>query len=367
MMASLTYPTPPPPLYHSIVISRLASTVYFGYYPTSRSSFIADCLTITVKIISDALYIRYIVTNYTIVFGILDIISDTIFIIIVLASVSNNDAINDKLKILKGKIQHYMFTCCGIIDQNEYMRIHTPKLPSFRNNKELNEQQTHAFQRYSRQYDETRGHYAYTSIPSSENDNNANPLTFPSPYMSTTQKTNSVLTEPKVLNPIYSSGQYQTPSNTNIKTHQRQPFKPSYYAKSGIEHEEEYSFLSKSPSNEVNVPQTHPLPHPPTQPLFIHSSKNTMYVNFDNYDNVTNNYANIFVSPFYDKNGNSITIFSSLCKCSGITPDIFFVVGNICHLIYQIMIYINITNTCKTYTILSQNSTTNNMITQILC
>lgn len=358
MMASLTYPDPPPPLYHSIVISRLASTVYFGFYPESRTSLVAECTTIVLKIISDALYIRYIVTNYTFVFGILDIISDLIFVSMVLSSITSHE----KIKILNGKIQHYIFTCCGLFEENEYMRNNTPKLPSFTNNKESNEQQAHAFQRYSRQYDETRGHYAYTSIPLSTN--NTSPLTFPSPYMTKSQNSKPTSSETNVLNPFLGSGQYHTPSNT-IKNNnsQRQPFKPNYYARSGIEHEEDYSFQNtESPPISVHNQQQQPI-----QPPVIHSSKNTMYVNFDEYDNGTNHYANICVTPFYDSNGNGITLFSSICNYRGVTPEMIFIIGNICHCIYQIMIYINITNTCKTYTILSQNVTTVSIMTRLLC
>lgn len=361
MMASLTYPTPPPPIYHSIVISRLASTVYFGYYPTSRTSLIADCITITLKIVSDALYIRYIVTNYTIIFGILDIISDIIFISMVLCSTSSNE----KVKILKGKIHYYIFTCCGLIDQNEYMKNNTPKLHSF----ESDGQQGHAFQRYSRQYDETRGHYAYTSIPLSTNETASNitssanqhphthPLTFPSPYTAHSPASAPAPTPVRPSNPFISSAKYQ--SNSVINAQQRQPFKPNYYARSGIEFEEDYSFPNKD-----SLPQHQP--HQPQQPpAFMHSSKNTMYVNFDEYDNGTTNYSNIFVSPYYDSNGNPITMCSSICNYKGITPEALFVAGNICHCIYQIMIYINITNTCKTYTILSQNTTT--IMSRLLC
>ena len=363
MMASLTYPTPPPPIYHSIVISRLASTVYFGYYPTSRTSLIADCITITLKIVSDALYIRYIVTNYTIIFGILDIISDIIFISMVLCSTSSNE----KVKILKGKIHYYIFTCCGLIEQNEYMKNNTPKLHSF----ESDGQQGHAFQRYSRQYDETRGHYAYTSIPLSTNETASNitssanhnqhphthPLTFPSPYTAHSPASAPAPTPVRPSNPFISSAKYQ--SNSVINAQQRQPFKPNYYARSGIEFEEDYSFPNKD-----SLPQHQPQ-QPQQPPAFMHSSKNTMYVNFDEYDNGTTNYSNIFVSPYYDSNGNPITMCSSICNYKGITPEALFVAGNICHCIYQIMIYINITNTCKTYTILSQNMTT--IMTRLLC
>jgi len=353
-MSSIAYPVPVPPLYHNIIVSRFASTAYLGLYPSSRISLVADYITITLKIISDTLYVRYIVSNYTFIFGILDIINDIIFISLILISSS-------QITIIKNIAHHYIFTCFGLFDKNEYMKNHTPILPEFGYQTEHREEQPYL--RFSREYNETRKHYVYSSIPTTNHASTHTQATHP-------QATHPQATYPQATYPqaTYPQATYPTTSASPSNSHREvkptisttkyphrviTPFKPSFYARNTDETEYVEDYQPPSPSP--------PPPSPTHQPVFSpsYSSKNDMYVNFDEYDHGTTSYSNIFVSPFYDSNGNPITI------CSSCNITLLFILGNIFHLLYQIMIYINITDTCKTYISLpSQNITT---MTHFLC
>ena len=112
------------------------------------------------------------------------------------------------------------------------------------------------------------------------------------------------------------------------------PFKQNFYKSSSQNTiENEYEKIDR------------PIPTTAAQLPPYNQSKNTMYVNFDEYDNGASNYANTFVTPYFDRNGNPIT--SLLCKENA--QEILFIIGSLLHFIYQIMIYTNIINTCKTY------------------
>jgi hypothetical protein len=331
MMSSIAYPIPAPPLYHNIIVSRFASTAYLGLYPSSRISLVADYITITLKIISDTLYVRYIVSNYTFIFGILDITNDIILISLVLFSSS-------QITIIKNIAHHYIFTCCGLFDQNEYMKNHTPVLPEFGYQTENREEQPYL--RFSREYNESRKHYVYSSIPTTNH--------------ATTHPQASPSNSHREVKPIISTTKYS--SYNRVIT----PFKPSFYARNTDETEYVEDYHHHQPPS----PSPSPSPPPPSpihQPVFSpsYSSKNDMYVNFDEYDHGSTSYSNILVSPFYDSNGNPITL------CSSCNITLLFILGNIFHFIYQIMIYINITNTCKTYISLPSHNIT--AMTHFLC
>ena len=56
-------------------------------------------------------------------------------------------------------------------------------------------------------------------------------------------------------------------------------------------------------------------------------------------------YASIFISPYYDKNGNAITSFSSWTKADAVGACLF--IYNIIQFIYQLMMYTSIVRTCR--------------------
>lgn len=318
MIPTISYPTSPPQIFHTIIVTRLASNVYYGYFPDSQLLCTIDCITIAIKLISDSLYIRYVVSNYTAIFGILDILSDIIFLILILIP-------NETISTACNKISDI----CGI------------KF-NYDNNMESEEQPPEIYLRYSREYDETRRHYIYSTIPTDNNTsillntgnvrNGGKSSSPPPPSSSPSSSPPSSIVEhttyssnlPTPLREIHTT----TPQHHHPRLYNA--FKPNFYRST-----------QKEPNNEEY------------QPI-----KNTMYVNFDEYDQGAANYANTLVSPYFDHNGSPITVIHQMCQ--GKTREYLFLFGNILHFICQIMIYINITNTCKSYTVLDN-------IQKILC
>jgi hypothetical protein len=140
----------------------------------------------------------------------------------------------------------------------------------------------------------------------------------------------------------FSSDGRVTTRSAEYTPRQINPFKSNFYKTP--EYEQEYeNIVAQNTMPAAPAAQAAPTAQTPRIPHPSHNNNNTMYVNFDDYDHGASNYANTFVSPYFDSNGSPIT--ARLC-----TRETLFIVGNILHFIYQIMIYINIINTCKTYT-----------------
>ena len=325
MMSTIAYPIYTPPIFHNIVVTRIISTVYLGFFPESHISFIIDCCTMGIKMISDTLYIRYIVSNYTAIFGILDIASDIIFLYMV---VRPNQTISNLLS------KFFEYCCCKF------------------NYKTTETEQPETYLRYSREYDNTRGHYVYSTIPTSKPLDNTTPQP-PQPPPSLHVRLDNITTFSSER-PIYDGQLSHNKDNVkqNIQHQPRNlnPFKQNFYKSSSQNTtENEYEKIDRP------IPTT-------TEPLQHHNNNNnnnnTMYVNFDEYDNGASNYANTFVTPYFDRNGNPIT--SLLYKEN--SQELWFIIGSVLHFIYQIMIYTNIINTCKTY-----NTTTLDYAQKLLC
>jgi hypothetical protein len=343
MMSSLAYPQPTPPLFHNIAVARIASTAYLGFFPTSRVSLFIDCFTMTLKIINDALYIRYIVSNYTYIFGILDIISDILFIYTVLVDNESTAAISRKITSAISASAAY----CGCkfnYDKTSY-------------SDESAQQQQEPYMRYSREYNESRKHYVYSTIPSTP------------PIASLQTSPQAPPPSPRIdhqplathMTTFSSDGRVNT-RPTEYAPRQINPFKSNFYKSSqSPEYEQEYENIVTQNTAPAAPAQA---PPPRNYPNRTHTpTPNTMYVNFDEYDHGASNYANTFVSPYLDSNGSPIT--ANLC-----THETLFIVGNILHFIYQIMIYINIINTCKTYTSATTDpeaAATMGKMTRLLC
>lgn len=340
MMSTLAYPQPTPPLFHNIAVARIASTTYLGFFPTSRVSLFIDCFTMTLKIINDALYIRYIVSNYTYIFGILDIVSDILFIYTVLVDNESTAAISRKITSAIAASAAY----CGCkfnYDKTSY-------------SDESAQQQQEPYMRYSREYNESRKHYVYSTIP----------ITPPIASLQTSPQ--APPPSPRIDHQPLATHMTTFSSDGRVNTRpaeyaprQINPFKSNFYKSTqSPEYEQEYenivtqNTMPAAPAAPTQAPRNYPNPNP-----------NTMYVNFDEYDHGASNYANTFVSPYFDSNGSPIT--ANLC-----THETLFIVGNILHFIYQIMIYINIINTCKTYTsatIDPEAAATMGKMTRLLC
>lgn len=282
MMMSIAYPTPPPPLFHNMVLTRLLTSVYLGLFPTSRFYLGLDCTSIGLKLVSDGLYIRYIVSNYTFVFGLLDMICDGMFFTLVIMTLNGNE--NTVLHSLQSRILQY-----------------------FKNDPQPEE---HPTPQFTKDYNAERGHYVYTSMPPAQ--------------------------PPAMMIPITTEHTYssnQEPTRRNI-----QPFKPNFYTSS------------------TSAP-TYGVQNITADNIYSDRTNSNSYINFESYDQGRNNYANLFVSPYFTQE-NSID-----CKL-----ELFIFIYSLFHFIYQIMIYINITNTCKTYNYEPNNSSViSPTILRLLC
>ena len=285
LLTSLAYPAPPPTIYQNVALVRLATTVYFSMFQKDPFYLKLDCASIALKIICDALYVRYIITNYTYIFGIFDIFSDILFFVIVIISLQNGGDwadISEKIEQTRGA---FIKCCCGW-DLNG--RSGTEDC-------EVGE-----------------GGYKYASLPSEAGSAGA------------------------AHTPVYTMGG-------------RQAFKPGFYSSSwGREYlntkvEREFDTITRNSS----------YTHGGNGSATITGSDGTEYIRFDetsaSADSGMAHYANIFVSPYFTKNGTPITALSgsaSACRCN---IGILLFTYNLIQFIYQLMMYSNIMFTCGAY------------------
>lgn len=371
MMSTLAYPAPIPPVYHNMAIIRIISTAGLGIFPTSRAALFIDCGTIAAKVITDGLYIRYIVSNFTYIMGILDIVSDTLFVGLILYSTiysddeqeydvnsNDNNALIDKirrtLKKIRGKLQYCLFTCCGRLEENEYMKNSLRR----RFNGDDNETTNTAHEpihRFTKEYDPARGHYAYTSVETNNNTLAQTPNQAPNPAP-VLNHMNGHMKRP--LRPFKKTFYMSYPQNTPNPNNQG--------------YETEYENIETLPTTTTTTRQS-PYMMPPTPMI---NQTNMMYMNFDSHTQIQVNapdtdysgafhYSNSLVSSFYDSSGSPITFFSSYCS----TTQTLFVLCSLFHFIYQIMMNINIIKTCDGiyFNTTSQDMGGNNAIMRFLC
>jgi hypothetical protein len=92
LLSSLAYPTRPPPLYHTTAVVRLMGTVYFTIFKGLPLYLKFECATMILEVVCDALYIRYIIRDYTYLFGVLDIITNILFCAAIILSIQNGES-----------------------------------------------------------------------------------------------------------------------------------------------------------------------------------------------------------------------------------------------------------------------------------
>jgi hypothetical protein len=270
-ISSLAYPTPPPPVYHNVAVFRLFGTVYFTIFQDTPLYIKLECATILVKIICDTLYIRYIIQDYTYIFGVIDIISNVLFCIFAILSLKNSDIKTERIADTIDKIRKTIVDCC-----------------------------------FGRTID---------------ND--------PRPAENHMYK--SVSTDAETRPPtIYTFGT-------------RQAFKPNFYNSSwGHEYintkvEREFDKIDKHETELGNIG------------TITGADGTTQYIRFDEPDYSTeyscaNHYANIFVSPYFTRDGTPITCLSGIDKF-GVCLFIY----NLIQFIYQLIMYSSIISSCREY------------------
>lgn len=318
LLTTFAYPAPPPTLYQNVALVRLGTTVYLSMYRKDPFYLKLDCASIVLKIICDALYVGYIITNYTYIFGIFDIFSDIIFFVVVNISLRNGEKWEQISKKIEETHRAFIKCCCGWEVSNGRSGTGGDEIGG--------------------------GGYRYTSLPSEPD---APPST-------------------PVAAPMYTFGG-------------RQAFKPGFYNSSwGRE------YLNTKVAHEFDTINRHSIGGGGggggQGSATITGVDGTEYIRFDEASTSTStgggadmgaaHYANIFVSPYFTKDGTPITAFSGDATCRCNIGGVLFTY-NLLQFIYQLMMYSNIMLTCGAYTrgLYSNNAAAANMtgMTAWLC
>ena len=301
MLSSLAYPTPPPPLYHNIAVLRLMGTVYFTLFQEIPLYLKLECATILLEVICDGLYIRYIIQDYTYLFGVIDIVTNLLFCAAVILSIQNGETRWSKISEMFEGIRTTVIPAAmpphdgcarGGVNTASNMSQISSKTANVTSRGGSNA--TGAMSNVS----------MYTSLPTSD------PGT-----------TND-------YEPVYTAGG-------------RQAFKPSFYSSSWgrdyIKNKVECEFDRIDHQTNTGYGDVG---------MVTSTDGTTQYIRFeDTADSGAGAYASIFVSPYYDKNGNAITSFSSWTKADTVGACLF--IYNIIQFIYQLMMYTSIVRTCR--------------------
>jgi len=311
-MASLAYPSPQPPVYYNTAVIRLMGTVYFTIFQDKPMYLKLECVTILLEMICDILYIKYIIIDYTYLFGLIDISSNALIFIFVVLSLQNDDR-NAYTKEMINKMDEFLTRCssCWFGSKQE---------TSPPNQQPLERLERTNRQRYEHEHEHEHEHM-YRTIPTHDE----------SSYQ-----------------PVYTFGG-------------RQAFKPNFYNSSwGRDYiqaqvEKEFDTIEKRHTDLGEIG------------MITSSDGTTQYIRFDDnppaQDNFTGmrHYANLFVSPYFTRDGTPITWFSNCPTIDKIGMCLF--IYNIIQFIYQLMMYSSIITSCREITNASSNST----IQQFLC
>lgn len=286
LLTSLAYPAPPPTIYQNVALVRLATSVYFSMYQKTPFYLKLDCASIVLKIICDALYVRYIITNYTYIFGIFDIFSDVLFFVFVNLSLRNDDTWDKISEKIEEAYRTCFKCCCGWETTTTNGRSGTGD------------------------GDGDAGVYPYTSLPSEGG-----------------------AAATSAHEPIYTFGG-------------RQAFKPGFYSSSwGREYlntqvDREFDTINRGSSGSGST-------------ATITGADGTEYIRFDESSAGVgaSHYANIFVSPYFTKDGTPITLMSGIATANRpCNIGVLLLTYNLLQFIYQLMMYSNIMLTCGAYT-----------------
>jgi hypothetical protein len=315
-MASLAYPSPQPPVYHNTAVIRLMGTVYFTIFQDKPVYLKLECVTILLEMICDILYIKYIILDYTYFFGLIDISSNALLFVFLVLSLQN-DYSSANTKEMMNKINDFRTRCASYW------------IGSKQETSPPREQPLERLERTDRQH---YGHgHIYTSIPSHDD--------------SCSQKNEQ---------PVYTFGG-------------RQAFKPSFYNSSwGRDYieaqvEKEFDTIEKRHTDIGEIG------------MITSSDGTTQYIRFDDIsptqDNFTGirHYANLFVSPYFTRDGTPITWFSGCPKIDKIGMCLF--IYNIIQFIYQLMMYSSIMTSCREITSVTSITTnsSSSTIQRFLC
>jgi hypothetical protein len=291
MLSSLAYPTPPPPLYHNIALTRMMGTVYFTLFQKKPVYLKLECLTILFEVIRDGLYVSYIIKDYTYVFGVIDIMSNLLFCLTIWLSIINGD---DKWESINNSLEGIRQTCirCCWTESEPQPQLERPE---FRSARELNQRAPSS--------------HMYSSLPTHETANEEHQT------------------------PVYTFGG-------------RQAFKPSFYSSSWGR-----DYLNAKVEREFDRIE-HKNTYNGDVGMVTSADGTTQYIRFDDTESNSSisgahHYANIFVSPYFMKDGTQITSFTAWTKKDAV--GVFLFIYNLFQFIYQLMMYNSIIRSCKEY------------------
>ena len=312
-MASLAYPSPQPPVYHNTAVIRLMGTVYFTIFQDRPMYLKLECVTILLEMICDILYIKYIIIDYTYLFGLIDISSNALIFIFVILSLQNNESSTAKTKEIINKIDEFRTRCASCW---------------FGSKQETSPPRQQPLERLERTDRQHHGHghgHMYSSIPSQD----------------------------ESYQPVYTFGG-------------RQAFKPNFYNSSwGRDYiqaqvEKEFDTIEKRHTELGEIG------------MITSSDGTTQYIRFDDIPSAQDNftgirhYANLFVSPYFTRDGTPITWFSGCPTIDKFGLCLF--IYNIIQFIYQLMMYSSIITSCREITSVTTNSSiSTGTIQRFLC
>jgi len=271
MLSSLAYPSPSPPVYHNIALTRLMGTVYFTLFNDKPIYLKLECATILLQVICDALYIHYIIQDYTYLFGVFDIIGNLLFCAAIVLSIENGENRWSKLSEKFEGMRRTCFMCC--IGGDDRARRH-PVI----GRRDI-----------------------YTSLPADTDADDEAPTA-----------------------PTFTSGR-----GGGV----RQPFKSPWGRESvNAKIEREFDRIDHYRSDGGVISS---------------ADGTTQYIRFDATESGAgaNHYANLFVSPYFSKDGTPITSFSGWTKADSVGACLF--IYNLAQFIYQLMMYSSIVAGCR--------------------
>ena len=277
MLSSLAYPSPSPPLFQNIALTRLMGTVYFTLFSDKPIYLKLECATILLQVICDALYIHYIIQDYTYLFGVFDIICNLLFCAAIVLSIENGENRWSKLSEKFEGMRRTCFMCClGGDDRARHPVIGRRDI--------------------------------YTSL-SADADADAD---------------DEAPTAPTA--PTASSATFFTSGRG------RQPFKSPW----------DREYLNAKIDREFDR-----IDHRSDGGMISGTDGTTQYIRFDTTESGAgaNHYANLFVSPYFSKDGTAITSFSGWTKADSVGACLF--IYNLAQFIYQLMMYSSIVAGCR--------------------
>jgi len=289
MLSSLAYPSPPPPLYHNIALIRMMGTVYFTMFHEKPFYLKLECATVFLEVIRDTLYVWYVIQDYTYIFGVIDIITNFLFCTVIVLSITNGD---DKWEKIAEATEGLRKTCLECWWKKE-------------------ENNTHEYSRELEGRGKNAAHppasnaHMYSSLPTHENTTHYH-------------------------TPVYTMGG-------------RQAFKPSFYSslwgRDYLDAKVKSEFSQIEHNNTANIG------------MVTSSDGNTQYIRFDEPESLPTSgayhYANMFVSPYFAKDGTPITSLAEWTKKDTIGVCLF--IYNLIEFIYQLMMYNSIVKSCRTF------------------